>query len=49
MNACIETARLILRPFRVSDHRQNIFFHRDADGKPIWKDTYIYARLREED
>lgn len=29
--------------------RQNSFFHRDADGKPIWKDTYIYARLREED
>ena len=25
--------------------RQNVFFHRDAEGKPIWKDTYIYARL----
>ncbi|MCR5467534.1 MAG: GNAT family N-acetyltransferase [Lachnospiraceae bacterium] len=25
--------------------KQNIFFYRDADGNPIWKDTYIYALL----
>ena len=28
--------------------RQNLYFHRDADGKPIWKDTYVYARLNED-
>lgn len=27
---------------------QNIFFHRNAAGEPIWKDTYVYAKLREE-
>ncbi|MBQ8238841.1 MAG: GNAT family N-acetyltransferase [Oscillospiraceae bacterium] len=25
--------------------RQNVFFWKDTDGNPIWKDTYIYARL----
>ncbi len=29
--------------------RKNVFFWRDEKGQPIWKDTYIYARLREED
>ena len=28
--------------------RQNVFFHRDENGNPIWKDTYIYAKLRDE-
>jgi RimJ/RimL family protein N-acetyltransferase len=23
--------------------RQTVFFHRDADGAPIWMDTYVYA------
>ena len=27
--------------------RQNVFFHRDARGEPVWKDTFIYARLKE--
>ena len=27
--------------------RQNVFFHRDANGAPIWKDTLIYAILNE--
>ena len=27
---------------------QNVFFHKDANGDPIWKDTYIYAKLRDE-
>ncbi len=27
--------------------RQNIFFRCDTLGEPIWKDTYIYARLNE--
>ena len=25
--------------------RQNVYFRRDADGAPIWKDTYLYAAL----
>ena len=25
--------------------RQNVFFHTDPDGHPIWKDTFIYSRL----
>lgn len=25
--------------------RQNVYFQKDADGRPIWKDTYIYAKL----
>ena len=25
--------------------RQNVFFHTDPDGHPVWKDTFIYARL----
>ncbi len=26
--------------------RQNIFFHKDEHGDPIWKDTYVYALLK---
>lgn len=25
--------------------RENLFFHRDEQGRPIWKSTYIYASL----
>ena len=25
--------------------KENVFFWRDEDGQPIWKDTFIYARL----
>lgn len=25
--------------------RKNIYFHKDNDGNPIWKDTYVYALL----
>lgn len=28
--------------------RQNIFFRRDSAGKPVWTDTYVYARLATE-
>ena len=28
--------------------RQNIFFRRDGDGRPVWQDTCVYARLRED-
>lgn len=27
---------------------QNIFFHRDEEGQPLWQDTYAYAMLAEE-
>ena len=23
--------------------RQNVYFHKDENGNPIWKDTYVYA------
>lgn len=33
--------------FRREAHlRQNVYFHTDAAGEPIWKDTYVYAMLR---
>lgn len=25
--------------------RKNVYFWKDENGKPIWKDTYIYAKL----
>ncbi len=28
---------------REAHFRQNIWFHEDESGKPIWKDTYVYA------
>ncbi len=28
--------------------RKNIFFHEDENGSPIWKDTYVYAILKED-
>ena len=28
--------------------RQNIFFRRDGDGRLVWQDTCVYARLRED-
>ncbi len=28
--------------------RQNVFFHRDAEGRPLWNDTFEYALLAEE-
>ena len=35
--------------FRREAHfRQNIYFRKDADGKPVWKDTCVYAVLNEE-
>lgn len=48
----IRTQRLILRPFlekvgfkREAHFRQNIYFHKDENGAPKWKDTYVYALL----
>ncbi len=34
---------------REAHFRKNIFFHRDAEGKPVWKDTYVYAKLNEDE
>lgn len=32
--------------FRREGHlKQNVFFQRDEKGYPLWKDTYLYARL----
>ena len=33
---------------REAQLRQNIYFRKDADGAPIWKDTCIYAILESE-
>lgn len=27
---------------------QNVYFWKDASGNPIWKDTYVYAKLAED-
>lgn len=27
--------------------RENVYFWTDEEGKPIWKDTYVYALLRD--
>ena len=35
--------------FRREAHfRQNVFFNRDENGEPVWKDTYVYAILKDE-
>ena len=32
--------------FRREAHlRRNVFFWKDPEGRPIWKDTYVYAKL----
>ena len=36
--------------FRREAHfRQNFYFWKDADGSPIWKDTYVYAILESDE
>lgn len=32
---------------REAEFRKNVFFHRDESGRPIWKDTYVYAKLND--
>ena len=35
--------------FRREAHfRKNVYFWKDENGKPIWKDTYIYAKLNDD-
>ena len=33
---------------REASFRQNIYFHKDDHGTPIWKDTYVYAALKDD-
>lgn len=33
---------------REAQLRQKIYFHTDENGAPIWKDTYVYARINGE-
>ena len=33
---------------REAHFRQNLWFRKDAAGEPVWKDTYVYAVLRNE-
>lgn len=32
---------------REAHFKKNVYFHKDADGNPIWKDTYVYAKRNE--
>lgn len=35
--------------FRREGHlRKNVYFRKDAQGKPIWKDTYVYGKVEGE-
>ena len=35
--------------FRREAHfRRNVYFWKDENGKPLWKDTYIYAKLNDD-
>lgn len=33
---------------REARFKQNIFFHRDENGAPVWKDTLVYAIIAED-
>ena len=33
---------------REAHFRQNIYFHKDGCGNPIWKDTFVYATVESE-
>lgn len=33
---------------REAHHKKEIYFKCDTDGNPIWKDTFVYALLKEE-
>ena len=33
---------------REAHFKQNIFFHKDENGAPIWKDTFVYAIVAED-
>lgn len=29
--------------------KKNVYFWKDENGEPIWKDTYVYAKLKEDE
>jgi len=31
---------------REAHFRQNIYFRKDENGVPVWKDTFVYAILK---
>ena len=33
---------------REAHFKQNIYFHKDEQGNPIWKDTYVYALVKDD-
>lgn len=33
---------------REAHFKKNIFFHKDAEENPVWKDTYVYAIIKED-
>lgn len=49
-----ETDRLILRRYMECDlqdlyeylSKENVYFWKDGKNRPLWKDTYIYAKLK---
>ena len=34
---------------REAHFRKNVFFWKDRDDRPVWKDTYVYSLLNEQD
>lgn len=32
---------------REAHFKKNVFFHKDENGNPKWKDTYVYAKVNE--
>lgn len=32
---------------REAHFRKNVYFGKDEAGQPIWKDTYVYAKLND--
>lgn len=35
--------------FRREAHlKENVYFWKDENGRPVWKDTYVYAKLADE-
>ncbi len=33
---------------REAHFRKNIWFRQDENGVPVWKDTFVYAMLKED-
>ena len=39
---------MLLNFQREAHLRKNVYFWKDENGKVLWKDTYIYAKLNDE-